>query len=290
MASDQHETIEAGSTRQSQRKATSVSYWRYWKMSGPPFAFSTRQALHRGDTVEEALARIEFLISNRRQVATLIGPSGCGKTALLRYVVRHPPITAEVPAVHAVRLSLIGLDAGDMFCELAARLIGGGRAEDSRSAWNAVEDYLRSQWQEEVQLALLLDDMESALPAAQADVGRLLATPLPVTIVLSVAQEALGALSPELRTRSELNIDLPAWTTDQTGQFLAWACERVGRPDPIFTQAAIERLQQLSGGIARCLIQAADLALVAGAVAGEQQIDADCIDQVAAELPKAVAA
>jgi type II secretory pathway predicted ATPase ExeA len=113
---------------------------------------------------------------------------------------------------------------------------------------------------------------------------------LPLTIVFSVESHLASAVSRNLFDRSELQIELPAWDIAQTEEFFAWSFHRLGRSQPIFTQAALERIQQLSEGIVRRMVQLADLSLVAGAVAQLEAIDEECVDQVAWELPKSVAA
>jgi type II secretory pathway predicted ATPase ExeA len=90
--------------------------------------------------------------------------------------------------------------------------------------------------------------------------------------------------------RCELQIDLPAWDIQQTAEFLAWMSIHRGRQTPIFTDEAVERIQELSQGIARRTLHLADLALVAGAVAQADCVDVDCIEQVAWELPRMTAA
>ena len=91
-------------------------------------------------------------------------------------------------------------------------------------------------------------------------------------------------------SRAELQIDLPCWEISQTSEFLGWSLTRVGRKEPVFTDQAVELIQQFSGGIARKIVQIADLSLVAGAVSQSNCVDFDCVEQVAQELPKAAAA
>ena len=76
----------------------------------------------------------------------------------------------------------------------------------------------------------------------------------------------------------------------QTSEFLAWTCQQLGRDDPIFTDSGVQRVQQLSEGMPRRIVQLADLAMVAGAVCQADCIDGEIVDQVAFELPKSTAA
>ncbi len=246
--------------------------------------------IYRGASVEEAIARIEFLISNRRQVGSVLGQSGVGKSALLTHIANNPPITAEVPSVQVVRTSLFGMREGDLLGELAMRLCGCRYSTDVRVVWQSLRDYFRAAEPEGIHTVLLVDDTETASASGEADLIRLLSAPFPLTVVFAVDSQLGSAVSRTLYDRCELQIELPGWDYTQTAEFLGWTTQRLGRNEPIFTDTAVTRIQELSQGVARRIIQIADLALVAGAVQQAQYIDHDCIDQVAFELPKSVAA
>lgn len=267
-----------------------MTYWRYWKLNASPFTNELSQPLYRGATVEEALARIEFLISNRRQVASLLGVSGVGKSTLLHYCASNPPISPDVPCLQVVRTSIFGLREGDLLSELSMRLCGNRRTNDPRVAWQMLRDYFRAASSEGVHTALLIDDTESASAAGEADLIRLLSVPFPLTVIFAVETQMASAVSRTLFDRCELQIELPGWDYTQTAEFLGWTAQRLGRQEPIFTDTAVSRIQELSQGIARRVIQMADLSLVAGAVQQMQYIDDDCVEQVAFELPRTSAA
>lgn len=267
-----------------------VTYWRYWQLDKIPFSGDYSQPLFRGATVEEAIARIEFLIANRRSVGSLIGSSGVGKSSLLRHCGANPPDGPEVPNVQIVRTSVLGMQPGELLTSLASRLAGCRSATTSLRAWSILCDYFRAADREGTQTALLIDDTESGSAGAEADLSRLLSMAFPLTVIFAVETEMAGAISPGLVERVELQIELPGWEIMQTTEFLAWTFRRVGRCEPIFTDSAVERIHSLSHGRPRRIVQLADLALVAGAVAQMNAIDADCIDQVAWELPKMQAA
>ncbi len=263
-----------------------MTYWKYWQFSSAPFSGEQAQPLFRGATVEEAIARIEFLITNRRSLGSLLGPSGVGKSSVLRYCGNHPPVTAEVPSIQTLRISLMGMAGGELLSTLASRLTGSRLTVDGTEAWKALCDYFRAATREETQTVLLLDDAESSSAAAEADLNRLLSMSFPLTTIFAVETQMASAVSRSLFERTELQVELPGWEVIQTAEFLAWTCQRLGRQEPIFTDGAIERLQQLSHGIPRRIVQLADLALVAGAVGQMDFIDQDCIEQCAWELPK----
>ena len=87
-----------------------MTYWRYWQLSGAPF--TSESELFRGATVEEALARVEFLISNGRSVGALMGMAGVGKSSLLRYCAAHLPSRTDMWGLHVARVSMLGMFPG----------------------------------------------------------------------------------------------------------------------------------------------------------------------------------
>ncbi|MBX3423173.1 MAG: hypothetical protein KF752_16570 [Pirellulaceae bacterium] len=271
-------------------KEAGVTYWRYWRFNAPPFSHEYNQPLFRGATVEEALARIEFLISNRRSVGSLLGPGGVGKSSILRHCHLQPTFSLDVPNVQMQRYSMMGLHSGELISRLVTWLTGDATLTSSATAWTRLCDYFRSAQREGVQTVLLIDDTESGSAAAESDLCRLLSMAFPLTVVFAVETQLASAVSRSLYERVELQVELPPWDFSQTAEFLIWSTRRLGRGEPIFTESAVQRIQQLSGGIARRIIQLADLALVAGAVSQSSFIDGQCVEQVACELPKSFAA
>lgn len=267
-----------------------MTYWRYWQLKGVPFAGDYSQPLFRGATVEEAIARIEFLVTNRRSLGSLIGPTGVGKSSVLRYCSQHPPLSSEVPNLRTLRTSVLGMQQGELLIHVASRLTGCRGANSGMQAWHVVCDYFRAADREGMQTVLFIDDTESCSAAVEADLNRLLSMAFPMTMIFAVESELASAVSPGLFERAELQIELPAWEFSQTSEFLLWTGQRLGRSEPIFSEEAVEKIQQLSGGRPRRIVQLADLSLVAGAVAQLNIIDSDCVEQVAFELPKSQAA
>lgn len=264
-----------------------MTYWRYWQLNGAPFGHS---ALFSGATVDEALARIEFLVSNRRAVGTVTGTSGVGKSHLLHYCAANPPVGQDIPNLEMLRTSLLGMAPGELLRNVATRLSGQRRVDDGPGAWKLICDYFQASRREGTQTVLLIDDADCATEAVETDLIRLLAMNFPLTVILGVQLHRSGAIHRAIMERCELQIELPPWDLVQTAEFLAWMSLRQGRDTPIFTDGAVERIQELSDGVARRIIQLADLSLVAGAVAQAECVDVDCVEQVACELPRSTAA
>lgn len=263
-----------------------MTYWRYWKLNGPPFSGEAAEPMFRGSTVEEALARIEFLVTNRRHVGSIIGPNGVGKSTLLRHCAQQSLASPEMPNVRGIRISVLGKKPGELLSIVSSELTGGRRVEDSAEAWTNLCDFFQAASREDMHTVLLLDDIDSCNAASEEDLCRILSMSFPLTVLMAIESGLISTVSRNLIARTELQIDLPTWDISQTAEFLAWTCARLGRQDPVFTDDAVQSIQQLSYGLPRRIVHITDLALVAGAVAKTNCVDAACVEQVAWELPK----
>jgi type II secretory pathway predicted ATPase ExeA len=260
----------------------------HWKIAKSPFAYSgTREWFFEGESIEEALARIGFLISNRRRFGILVGPTGGGRTALLRNVessiARHEKqVLSKVFVVSAARCS-----------SLAARLVSVGgfgnqdsvRVQDREYARWRLEDLFVAMRASSEQGTLLLDDLHLANETVRQEVSWLLRIDAPLTIIGAVTDAALQTIKPDHLDRCELRIDLLPWELSQTAEYFEAALEHAGASDDCFDSQSIIRIQELSGGIPRRISQLAELCLVAGAVQRREQITVDVVEEVCHELP-----
>jgi general secretion pathway protein A len=266
-----------------------VSYWQYWNLNAAPLTSGGSNHFFRGQSVEEALARIEFVCGQRRKLATLLAPAGVGKTCLLNYLVTNPPRDAERPLPRVIAISMLGLSGGELAHELASRL-SGNRVGSASEAWSSLTDYFSTSVRSASQTLLLVDDVESSSPEAENDLVRIVraADDAHVSVVLAIEAQLASTVSRWLMERSYLQIELPAWDIQQTASFLEFCFSKCGRSDSMFTDAAVARLHELSRGTARRIVQLADLALIAGAVTRATCVDDSLIAQVAHELPKSL--
>ena len=135
---------------------------------------------------------------------------------------------------------------------------------------------------------MLLDDADEARADVLAEILRFTQLDADhdsrLTIVLSAHGSRIDRLGPRLIDLAELRVDLDGWEPDETVAFVKGALAISGRSTPVFTEAALVRLHEQSGGIPRRVKQLADLALLAGAGQSLVQIEPETIDSVVQEL------
>jgi general secretion pathway protein A len=261
-------------------------YQQYWGITESPFrGHVDPKCFYRSPTHEEALARLTFLVDQRRRLGLLIGPSGSGKSLLLEVFAHQLRRRGRSVA----RLSLLDVEPTEMLALLAAEWgLMVDWPQSSAALWRAVTDRLiENRWQQ-VETVLLLDDVDHASERVLQHVNRLARfDPSPemrLTIVLAGRGEGMARLDDSLLGLAELRIDVEPWQRDDTQQYVKTMLSHAGRQQPVFAERAVDRMHELADGIPRRISQLADLALLAGAGQNLDQIDAGVVEAAYEEL------
>ena len=260
-----------------------------WQFSTAPFDGSLEPAaFHVGAPQEEALARLEWLITEGQRCGLVVGGVGMGKSHLATVAARRlGGLGAEVAV-----LSLHGLPEGDWLELLLERLPLDplSRSEPLRP-WQKLENRLRENTLMERPTALIFDDIDQAPADAAAGIARLVAAPEPRfarTIVIATATpRGLSRVPDEIRQRAAVRIELTPWTDGGIAAFLAAGLQCVGGDPDGFSPQAVTTLARFSGGVPRDVCRLARLAVVAASGDGVEQIDAATVERVWRELAPA---
>ena len=261
-------------------------YQAHWGLQESPFrGLLDPKFFYQSPTHEEALARLQFLVHQRRRLGLLVAPPGSGKSLLLEVFAAQLRRSARPVA----KLSLLGLEPAELLWLIATDW--GLSLEPTQSVaalWRAVTDRLTEYRYQQLEAVVLLDDADQAGAQVLQHVTRLASfDPTPearLTIVLAGRNEGMARLCPRLLDLADLRIDLDPWEPADTENFVATLMAQAGQRSPVFAEPAVARLHELAHGIPRRVSQLADLALLAGAGANLQQIDAEVVDSVCQEL------
>jgi general secretion pathway protein A len=260
-------------------------YHHYWRLTQCPFRNAGNQGrMHASPGLEEALARLHFLVDQRRRLGLVLARAGCGKSLVLDLAARQ--LRGEGHDV--ARTSLLGLTPGEFLWRLAAAW--GLNPRDSApvfALWRQVVDHLAMNRCQGIGTVLLLDDADEAAGELLAHVVRLAqADPSPearLTIVLAADPQQIDLVGPRIVDLAELRIDIPAWDEADTADYVRAELARAGGGD-LFAEDALQRLHELARGVPRRVRQLADLALLAGAGKELSRIDAETVSAVNDEL------
>lgn len=261
----------------------------YWGLRESPFRGSLdRRSVYCSAAREEAIARLQFLVDNRRRLGLLVGEAGSGKSLLFDEFRRQQRAVGHA----AVVVNLLSVDVRAILWDLATQLgRNPGNADSSFRLWRMCLDRLEEFRYQQMSAALLFDDADDLAPEVVPYLMRLLhldgAGPNCVTLVLATHPQSLGGMPRRLLELCDLRVDLELWEVDETHQFLQQCLARAGAKREIFTPNAARLLHELAGGVPRQIARLAELALVAGAGQQLQRIDTATLESVSAELSPA---
>jgi type II secretory pathway predicted ATPase ExeA len=266
----------------------------YWQLSESPF----RNLLDADDyypsvSHDEALARLEYLVDARRRLGVLLGESGVGKSLALRVAAQR---LARKGAAVAV-IDAVGISTRDLLWQIAAGLGAAPRdAADLAHLWRLVADRVAENRLQQTNTVLMVDDTGQAEPDVLTQLMRLArldATPAARlnspksarwTILLAAEPDQAARWNESLRELVDLRIDLEPWSESDTIGYVQTSLVEAGRFDPVFDDEGLAAIYELTGGVPRRVIRLADLALLAGAAAAIDTIDAATVHGAYSEM------
>jgi len=261
-------------------------YQAHWGLQESPFrGLPDPRQFYQSPTHEEALARLHFLVQERRRLGLLVGPSGSGKSMLFEVFADQ----LRRGGASVAKFSLLGIEPVEMLWSLAA---GWGlspvASQGVASLWRSVTDRLAEYRYQQLHAVALLDDADQADARVLRQVARLTrldgSPDLRLTLVLAGRNEGMAKLDSRLLDLAELRIEVETWEQSDTQDYLDSRLAQAGRRSSVFTEPAVAKLHELAHGVPRRAAQLADLALLAGAGQELQQIDADVVEDVYREL------
>lgn len=265
-----------------------MSYLRHWKLPRSPFTIGVNgRGMFTGGTTEEAMARSEFLVEQGKRLGLVIGPSGVGKTTFLKHFCKTR--NSRAPRENLAMIDLRCAD-GDM---VANRILNAfDPRQDTQlsmqNCWSRINDHLFAESAIGHRTVLLLDNVHDVNDNVYQAISQLWSAQIRWCMLLSVDDDSIVNLPRWILDQCELKIDLPSWDLGQTADYFDFALKQVGGNGEIFNGQAITRIQELSDGIPRKIVQISELALVAGAVRKSEKVTAELVDQVCDEFTVSV--
>ncbi|MBI3862998.1 MAG: AAA family ATPase [Planctomycetia bacterium] len=244
-------------------------YANYWGLAEIPFRNTLDPRwFYESPSHEEGLARLLFVIENRRRCGVLSGPAGIGKSLLLELLRSE----AGRGAGEIVRVDLFGRTSREMLWETAAELgLCPHNDEGAHRLWRKLHDHILANRYAQAPLVLVLDHLDRAHAECAGVVERLqhlsAGGDTGLTLILGVRGDLRGPLTDVARELSDLRIELGPLDRDQTEHYVETLLFKAGASRSLFESAAFDRLFAETRGIPRALNRLCDLALLAGMAA-----------------------
>lgn len=260
-----------------------MDFTSYWGMSVSPFAEGAKGAC--SPLLDEALARLSFLVDEQRPLGILVGEASTGKTRALRCFAARLARRGTL----VVRESLLGRQSYEMLWEIGNRL--GARPQSGEpllAIWNALETRLTELALDRARVVLLLDDVDGALGDVVGQICRMLALadrfPKLLSLVLSTHPDHLHRLGARVLQQAHLRVELSALTHDETIEFLRRAIEVSGARVNPFEPGAVDRLHVLAQGMPGQICRIAKLAMMVAASEKQDSINEGLIETIFTEF------
>lgn len=257
-------------------------YEAHWELRESPFRNRNRlKYFFPGASHEESLARMHFLVEQRRMLGVLSGGDGCGKSLTLAVLAGE--LAGQGHRV--LSQNLTGLDGRSLALSLATGLHAHPpRNADAFALWRLVEDAVEQLALQGIATALLLDDADQATAESRLLIRRIVKVLDGKVSVILAAETGDRDPIDEFAKLVDLYLSLEPWDEGETADFLRRSLQTAGGDAEIFTPLAGSRIFELTGGVPRQVCHLADLALIAGASQQLSAIDEGTVEIVFHEL------
>jgi type II secretory pathway predicted ATPase ExeA len=264
-----------------QNQSTALAHWALERW---PFGNSLGQ-FYPTPGHDEALARIDYLVANRRRLGLLLGEAGMGKSLILQTAARQLSRRGHA----TVLVDALGATTREVLWQLACGL-GTAPRDDADTAWlwRKISDRVAENRMRQVATVLLVDEAGQAGPDLVLQFARLArldtAAAARCTIVLAAEFPQAMRWNDTLRNLVDLRIELSPWTANDTVGFVQTALVEAGRFEPLFENDALRTLHELACGVPQDVARLADYAMLAGAASGLSRVDAAVVEAAYEEI------
>jgi putative secretion ATPase (PEP-CTERM system associated) len=238
--------------------------------------------LYKSETHQNALTYLEYGLSENVGFILLTGEVGSGKTTLVQYILSQlgnqmvPGVifNTQVSANELLRLILSQFELKP--------------TDDKAQNLETLNEFLINTYASRKQAILIIDEAQNLAPEALEEVrmlSNLQSADHTLLQVMLVGQPELNIKlsDPSMRQvaqRIAVRYHLTGLNRKDTGRYIAYRLEQAGGKPDLFTEAAIDLIYRISGGIPRSINIACQAALVYGFADEAKMISQDIIKQI----------
>src|SRR2546426_4270754 len=259
-------------------------YLTFYGLSEKPFNTTPDpRFLYMSPGHQEALAQLEYGVQERKGFMVLTGKVGTGKTTLLN-ALRHR-LNGQT-AISFVFNSTLPFD-GILEYVLADFGIGNGEASEARRLI-ALNNFLIERERTGENTVLILDEAQNLDPSTLEQIRLLSNFETPTNKLLQILLVGQPELKAKLRLpelqqlkqRIGLRCQIPPLTLKEAGQYIRTRLRIAGAADlGMFTEPALDRITEYSGGIPRLINVVCDHCLLFGYAEQKRRIDRHIANQ-----------
>ncbi|MFQ5664897.1 MAG: AAA family ATPase [Candidatus Binatia bacterium] len=264
-------------------------YCEFYQLTEPPFNVTPDpKFLYLNARYREAIASLNYGITQRKGFITLIGEAGTGKTTLLNKLLEE--LDPKTKSVFIFNTNVNFEEILEyMFAEFALPIHNGKKLY----MLQRLNSFLLEELRGGGNVALLIDESQDLEFSVLEDL-RLLsnletAKEKILQIVLSgqpeLGQKLSNPILRQLRQRIGINCRLLPLSRDEISEYIQYRLQAAGCPDlKLFSRDAEEQIYRFSRGVPRLVNVVCDNAMVIGYALGKKRIGGDVITEAAADL------
>jgi general secretion pathway protein A len=247
-----------------------------------PFGISPNPLyLYQTEAIKATLHKIRYCITRRQGLTCLLGDVGHGKSTILRYAY------TEFDALEQVEAKLIPTPNYSSDFAFLKALCGEFGLPVRRSLLDQeaeLRDFLVKQMVERRLVVVFIDEgqklsnkmLEVVRSILNFETNDAKLIQLVISGQLDLRDRLLGKDLKAIKSRIVMPTVLNAMSASEMRAMLEWRCQLTPIPLP-FTDSALDRIYELTGGVPRDVLQLSGLAYEIMQLTGAAQIDADMV-------------
>jgi type II secretory pathway predicted ATPase ExeA len=244
-------------------------YINYWGLAEKPFENTPDpKFLYYSQQHEEAMARMLYVVREKKGAALLTGEYGCGKTLLSRVLKNELQQENKYQAVYIMDPRLLGLE---FIQEIVYQLSGGPMPQTKIDLFHALYKLLYSNYGMGKHCVLVIDEAQAIKNRDIFEELRLLLNfqldnAFLLTVILMGSPELKYAVAslPQLVQRMSVRYHLNGLNERETKEYIYHRLKVSGATKDIFTEDACHEIFLCSSGTPRRINTICDLALLVG--------------------------
>ena len=264
-------------------------YEAHFRLKEKPFSISPDpRFIYLTAQHQEALAKVQYAISQRMGVSAIYGDIGAGKTSLAR---RLWVMYADNPEYNFAMMVHPNFPSTFQFVKEIRREFGLDKPPRSLSdALDEFQEYLLIEHTKGKTTILVIDEAQNLKPSNYETLRQLLNFETNTQKLLQIALFGQNELAtkidrqPELKDRITLFGALTNLTFEDAVELIKFRWKVAGGDKHPFDNDALEAIFKYSKGLPRKISKIADNALIRAMSSNLQEIDREIIEQIASEV------
>jgi type II secretory pathway predicted ATPase ExeA len=260
-------------------------YTSYWGLSEKPFENTPDpRFIYYSQQHEEAMARMLYVVREKKGAALLTGEYGCGKTLLSRVLKNELLQENKYQSVYIIDPRLLGLE---FIQEVVYQLSGSSVPQSKIELFHSIYKLLYANHSAGKHTVLVIDEAQAIKSKRVFEELRLLVNfqldnAFLMTVILMGSPELKGAVMnlPQLLQRMAVRYHLNGLNEKETKEYILHRLKIAGATRPIFTEDAFHEIYLCACGTPRRINNVCDLALLIGTSSNLQMIDRKTIKDI----------